>query len=163
MTFTYNDKLNIISEFFGVSYSCAKYMYHRRRKGHPYKKPKDAGYLKWDVQIQNGLVSGDLLNIDYKNLHFNNDIDELKHEFDIDVNLLPNEKIQKNKIMQTDNKKIKINDNEISDHTDDTDKEWNVITTKKTLHDKKKILRQMGFYISSYNLRNSKTNEIKSE
>jgi len=163
MSFTYNDKLNIISEFFGVSYPCAKYMYHRRRKGYPYKKPEDDGYLKWDVQIQNGLVSGDLFNIEYKNLHFDNDINELHKEYGVDINLLPNEKIQKNKILQTDNKKSKISNGEISEHADDTDGEWNVITTKKTLHDKKKILRQMGFYISSYNLRNSKTNEIKNE
>ena len=158
MIFTYNDKLNIISEFFGVSYPCAKYMYHRRRKGHPYKKNEDDGYLKWDIQIQNALVSGDSYNIDYKNLNFNNDINEMYKMYEIDIDKESKFIVKQNKIMQTDKKKSKIRDSDISDHTDDNDGEWNVITTKKTLHDKKKLLKNMGFYISSSNLRN-KSNE----
>ena len=143
MKFTYNDKLNTISDFFGVSIACSKYMYHRRRKGHPYKKKEDGDYLEWSIQLQNGLIAGDLSGIDYKNLKFNKDIDELKNKYNIDISKLSKEKIEKNKIMQNTTK-MKRND-EISDHIEDN--EWSIITPKKSLNDKKKILKQIGFYI----------------
>lgn len=152
MKFTYNDRINIISEFFGVSYNCSKYMYHRCRKGDIHKKKENEEFLDWSIQLQNGLVSGDLLNIDYKNLSFKNDIIDLKEIYSIDITKMPNDKIIQNKIMQTEFKKNKIKDSEILDHDDEN--EWRIITSKKTLHDKKKILKQMGFYISSYNIKN---------
>ena len=172
MNFTYNEKLNIIGEFFGISHDCARYIYHRRRKGYPYKKKEDDGYLEWSIQVQNGFVLGDVKNIDYKNIHFNSDIDELKDKYSIDISKMSSEKVLQNKIKQKDANKIKIRTTDISDdsvnldknvdneNTNDDGGEWCVVTAKKTLHDKKSILKKMGFIISLHQL---ETDKLRSE
>jgi hypothetical protein len=169
MNFTYNEKINIIGEFFGISPECSRYIYHRRRKGYPYKKKEDDDYLEWNIQIQNGFVLGDLSNIDYTNIHFIGDIISLKEKYNIDITSMPCEKVLQNKIKQKDDKKIKIRATDISHDSvklgkpdganidDDEDgNEWCLVTTKKTLHVKKNILKKMGFIVSLQQIENNK-------
>jgi hypothetical protein len=169
MNFTYNEKINIIGEFFGISPDCSRYIYHRRRKGYPYKKKEDDDYLEWNIQIQNGIVLGDLSNIDYTDMHFIEDINILKEKYNIDIKSMPCKKVLQNKIKQKDDKKIKIRATDISHDSvnlgksddanigdDDDGNEWCLVTTKKTLYVKKNILKKMGFIISLHQIENNK-------
>ena len=134
---SYNDKLDMISQFFGVSFNCAKYMFHRRKKGVPFNKKDNTNYLHWNIIIQNLIVFSDLKNIDFKNIKFNIDIEQLKKYIDIDN--ISVKKIIRNKLSQGDltNTKYKFHHRKnnilkISDdnQTDDNEGEWCVVTKK---------------------------------
>jgi hypothetical protein len=126
----YKNKISAISSFFNVSNTAAKYMYHRRRKGFPYKKNDNLNFLPWTMQLQNALVKADTVTKwDWSNLSFHSDCETLKDHC-IDINLQPIT-LYKNKFNPFINQS----------HTD----EWTLVTSSKKKISHKLLLRQMGF------------------
>jgi hypothetical protein len=132
--YNYNDKIRTIESYFGISNNASKYMFHRRRRGIPWKTDDDASYLKWTIQLQNALIKADnILEFDWVNLRFNTDIQTLL-ENGIVVNNQSCE-VQANK--QTP---CSYNSN-----GDDDGGGWTVVTKNKTRLIQKHLLKQMGF------------------
>lgn len=68
---TYEDKIKIIQDYFGVSEICAIYLYHRRRRGVPWHKFSDPKYLEWSIQLQNAIIYLDTIaGFDWHSLEF---------------------------------------------------------------------------------------------
>lgn len=68
---SYEDKLKIIQDYFGVSKMCAIYLYHRRRRGLPWHNHTDPKYLEWTIQLQNALIHLDSIpTVDWRSLEF---------------------------------------------------------------------------------------------
>ena len=85
--FSYQDKINSISSYFGVTNEAAKYMYHRRRYGFPFKNENDTNFIKWDNKVLNALIKADKLEgFNWDLLLFDDDM-QLLLEKNIDVNL----------------------------------------------------------------------------
>lgn len=153
----YNDKIKAISSYFNVSENAAKYMFHRRRRGYPWKKEGDSNYLKWSIPIQNAFVKADnlgLLNWGY--LKFSDDLNVLL-ENGIDIEEQSNTIYINKNTNETDNKYIK---------EEDKDGGWTVVTNKKSEFIKKHLLRSMGFLPQNkiprlYKNSNNKTNDKK--
>lgn len=82
---TYEDKINIIQEYFGVSKMCAIYLYHRRRRGIPWCNINSSKYLEWSIQLQNALIHLDQVpDMDWRSLEFGYEsIQFIKHNIDI--------------------------------------------------------------------------------
>lgn len=56
---SYDTRILIIQDYFGVSRDAAVYMYHRRRRAAPFKDESDRNYLGWSLTLQNALVMAD--------------------------------------------------------------------------------------------------------
>lgn len=68
---SYDDKIKLISEYFGVSETCAKYLFHRRYRGYPFHKKNDSKYLAWSITLQNAIIILDtLVGFDWNTLEF---------------------------------------------------------------------------------------------
>jgi hypothetical protein len=68
---TYEEKIKIIQEYFGVSEICAIYLYHRRKRGAPWHKPSNQKYLEWSIQLQNAIIYLDtIVGFDWHSLEF---------------------------------------------------------------------------------------------
>jgi hypothetical protein len=82
---TYEEKIKIIQEYFGVSEICAIYLYHRRRRGVPWHKPNDKKYLEWSIQLQNAIIYLDtIVGFDWHSLEFGfEEIQFTKHGIDL--------------------------------------------------------------------------------
>jgi hypothetical protein len=131
----YNDKLKAISSYFGVSEGAAKYIFHRRRKGFPWKKDADTNYFEWSIQLQNAFIKADNITLfDWRNLNFNNDI-QILAENNIIVNEQPN-------TIQFNKRKI---DKDLNEEDDDAGGGWTIVTKNKTLLIQKHLLKDMGF------------------
>jgi hypothetical protein len=116
--------------YFNVSKDAAKYMFHRRRMGYPWKKNTDDNYLKWSIPIQNAFVKSDNLDvIDWKSVIFTNDI-KILEENNINIEET-NHEIHVNE----NNKNIKYMDRE----------GWTVVTSKRNNVIQKHLLQTMGF------------------
>jgi hypothetical protein len=125
----YNDKIKTIMGYFGVSKQAAKYIFHRRRRGFPWKKSGDVNYLQWSIQIQNALVlAGSLKEFKWDVLKFNDEIQTLL-DHDIIIADQP-ESIQINK---TDSFK-----------DESFDDGWTVVKKRKPLLVQKHILKDIG-------------------
>lgn len=57
----YKTKIQAICEYFNVSSDAAKYIYHRRRRGKPFKTETDPNYLEWSNQLHNACICADKL------------------------------------------------------------------------------------------------------
>lgn len=136
--FIYSEKIGAISSYFNVSREAAKYIYHRRRKGFPYKKVDDPNFIKWDMRIQNALIKADTLDVwNWKELSFYDDVYDLQNH-GIDV-LKQSYDVYKNP------KSHKVSHREESLIDEETNGEWTIVTpSKKKMHDKF-ILKKMGF------------------
>jgi hypothetical protein len=141
--FSYKDKINAISSYFGVSEDASKYMYHRRRRGYPYKKDTDLAFLKWTTKLQNAFIKADqIATFDWNNLKFDEDLTMLC----IDVETQAN-KVQVNKISQTvqpTTRQSNVDEKSVNDESDDGGG-WTVVTTNKGQLVKRHMLRKMGF------------------
>lgn len=129
----YKKQLYAISSFFNVSNSAAKYMYHRRRKGLPYKKNDDFNFLPWTIQLQNALVKADTVpEWDWENLTFYSDCETLKyHCIDIDSQPIT---LYKNKPNTFNKPQLDADD-------------WTLVSSSKKKISHKFLLRQMGFLL----------------
>ncbi len=85
----YENKIKMIEQYFGVSHICAMYIFHRRRKGFPWKTKSDPKYLDWNMQLQNAIIYLDtIVGFDWENLEFGfEEIQFIKNN--IDVNSMP--------------------------------------------------------------------------
>lgn len=82
---SYEEKIKLIQEYFGVSELCAIYLYHRRRRGIPWHKPSDAKYLEWSIQLQNAIIYLDTITgFDWRGLEFGyEEIQFIKNNIDL--------------------------------------------------------------------------------
>lgn len=127
----YNDKIKAISSYFGVSEGASKYIFHRRRRGFPWKKDTDTNYLEWSIQLQNAFINADNITaFDWSNLNFKNDI-QILAENNIIVNDQP-------KTIQFNKRKTDKDLNE-----EDDGGGWTVVTKNKTLLIQKHLLKDM--------------------
>lgn len=123
----FKDKINAISSYFNVSVPSAKYIYHRRKKGQPFKNESDVGYMQWDMKIQNSLIKADLIKeFDWKNLKFINDVTTLNN-FGIDV--------------ESQDDKLYTNKKE-NDFNESNELGWTVVTRRRS-NKNKKILTKL--------------------
>ena len=68
---SYGERIDAIEQFFGVSNICAIYLYHRRRRGVPWKTQGDPKYLEWNMQMQNSIIFLDtIIGFDWLSLEF---------------------------------------------------------------------------------------------
>lgn len=128
--YTYNEKINTISDYFGVSKSASKYMFNRRRKGFLNEKTNT---LTWSVQLQNAFIKADNIeNFKWKALNFYDDI-KILNEYNINIYDQPETPIRNiNKI----NKNLKT----------DNDGEWTVVISNRKKINKKLLLTKIGFF-----------------
>jgi hypothetical protein len=150
--FRYNDKLNAISTYFGISKAAGKYVYHRRRRGYPYKKDTDVSFLKWSTKLLNALIKADRLALfDWDTLEFTNDIN-LMLARGIDVDKQSNRFCVNKAKHTTNHRQFNIDTTNVSTYDGDGDGGgWSVVTTSRKQMFNKHILRKMGF-IKSRNL-----------
>ena len=136
--YTYNEKINAISDYFGVSKGASKYMFNRRRRVFSHKKSDEKSdkktTLTWSMQLQNAFIKADSIeNFKWNTLNFDNDIKVLK-EYNIyvcDQSKTPIRNL--NKI----NKKLKT----------DNDGEWTVVISNRKKINKKLLLKNIGFLL----------------
>jgi hypothetical protein len=64
-------------------------MYHRRRRGEPFKNPESKNYIKWSVKLQNALIKADSVpEFKWSNLAFNAEKETLaKYKINVDDQL----------------------------------------------------------------------------
>ena len=158
--YSYSDKINAICSYFGVSETAAKYMFHRRRRGYPFKKESDQSFRPWTIQLQNALISADKDSvIEWEKLKFDNDVKTLFIN-GIDVDIQPTV-IRINKVSQTTKQSSRLKNNDgkfINEDTDDGG-EWTVVSTNKGQLAKKHMLRTMGFLPMSNVIYKKSTNK----
>ena len=151
--YNYKDKIDAIKTYFGISNEAAKYMYHRRRHGAPFKKEDDKSFLKWNIQLQNALVRADkITNFNWGKLVFNSDLEQLL-TYNIDVNCQPHT-IIKNSISSNRPKlsdKESLDNNNLDESSSSDDGEWTVVSTNKGKLARKHLIRHMGFITKQKN------------
>ena len=142
--FNYKDNIQTISSYFGISEAAAKYIFHRRRRGFPYKKEGSSNYLEWSMQLQNALIKADQIAVfDWNALKFDDELKTLMQN-GIYVDSQP-KTAQVNKIKQTQNLRLlqKCNNGREIQEDDNTDG-WTVVTSNKTQLVKRHVLRKLG-------------------
>ena len=81
----YDERIIALTKFFGISHACAGFLYHRRRRGKPFKDAADPKYLGWSFRLQNALVKADAcIGWDWSRVHFGTEDAELA-KYDIHV------------------------------------------------------------------------------
>ena len=132
--YTYNEKINAISDYFGVSKAASKYMFNRRRRVFSHKKSDKKPVLTWSMQLQNAFIKADAIeNFKWNTLNFDDDIKILK-EYNINICDQSKTPIRNlNKI----NKKLKT----------DNDGEWTVVISNRKKINKKLLLKNIGFLL----------------
>ena len=143
----YKNKINMLILHFGISESAAKYIFHRRRRGYPFKKEGEENYLQWSMQLQNAFIEADKCSdIKWSKLKFKDDLQVLTDK-NIDIKK-QSKAVVFSKVKQvTDTnltRKGKPSNYDKDLTTSDTD-EWTVITNNKSGTDDKQLLRKMGF------------------
>lgn len=119
----YNKKIKSIMNYFSISEPCAKYIFHRRKRGSPWKKEYELNYLKWDIKLQNALIKADNTNLDWSSLEFNKEKDIL---FTYGI-ILDDQPIVP-----------------ITNETNDINDEWTIVNNRKNKSIQKKIIRTLG-------------------
>lgn len=147
----YKNKINLLVLYFGISESAAKYMFHRRRRGHPFKKEEDNTFLRWTVQLQNALIEADKQDcIKWGKLKF---ADELQVLADNKIDVVAQSRsVAFSKPKQFTNANLtrkgrpaSVNKIYNKDLDTNDDNDWTVVTNSRNKTDDKQILRRMGF------------------
>ena len=142
--YNYNEKIKVISESFGISKMAAKYIYHRRRRGYPYKKVGNHNFIQWSTKLQNALIKADgIVDWDWDNLLFSEDVKKLM-EHGINVDEESNKIVIKN--AQASGNSHKQNSPDI----ESTDDGWTVVTNNMSKLSQKYILRKIGLLPRPY-------------
>jgi hypothetical protein len=136
----YYSKIGIISTYFGVSDSAAKYIYHLRRKGSPFKKPDKQDYLNWTIPLQNALVLADTHeSFNWNTLQFGDELNALtRHGIDVndrDQRIFRNDVDQGNAVRITTRTNVNIENDGGG---------WTVVGSKYQSITEKYILRNCG-------------------
>lgn len=78
----YAKAINDIQEYYGVSKSCALYLYHRAHRS----LRKDASYMPWNIKLQNALIMADkCIGINWDKISFGHEENNLHtHGINID-------------------------------------------------------------------------------
>jgi hypothetical protein len=125
---SYEERLIIIMDFFGISRKASKFIYHRKRRGYPFKKRDDFKFLEWDLRLQNALVKADEC-IDW-------DWNELKFGYEEHV-------LSQNDILLEDQSDTDIFKHEKKKMLDDG---WTLVKDSKRLKQRQiKVLQTLGF------------------
>ena len=83
----YNDNLDLIKEYYGVSNECAEYLFYRSYRS----KCKGLKFLKWNIKLQNAIVKADkCIGINWNNLIFGQEENDLC-VYGIDVSKIDND------------------------------------------------------------------------
>lgn len=124
----YEERISAIEKFFGISTPAATFIYHRKRRGHPFKTPTDDKYIEWNIKIQNALVKADeCIGWDWDEVHFGKELHALA-QHDIHVDKQSSTEVYKH------------------DKKEDSEDGWTVAkNTKKEKYQYKKTLQFMGF------------------
>lgn len=90
MTETYIN-VEVIKNYFAISYGAAAYIYVRRRSGEPWIKPNEPEYLEWSLGLLNALIKLDKSKqYDWNNMHFGDEERILKmHDISLDNKVTP--------------------------------------------------------------------------
>lgn len=82
----YDEMISVIMKYFNVSQSAAIFIYHRKRRGFPFKKKGDPKFLEWTLRLQNALVKADeCIGWDWEELRFGDEEKTLaQHEIFLD-------------------------------------------------------------------------------
>jgi hypothetical protein len=167
---SYNNKINAISSYFGVSFNAAKYMYNRRQRGFPYKHETDMLFLEWSIQLQNALVKADKISgFNWDELNFDNDINILnannikvkdqhlkihinkinKSAYNFNEKNMNGESNEKNMNGESNEKNMNGTSNEKNMNGTSNEKNmnegWTVVTNNKDQMIRRQILKQIGF------------------
>jgi hypothetical protein len=139
---SYYSKIGTISTYFGVSDSAAKYIYHLRRKGYPYRSHDQQDYLPWTMPLQNALVIADTYkSFNWNNLQFGNELNTLmKHGIEVNEREL---RIHRNVIAQDNALKI-TSKTDVNVDYEDEEGGWTVVASKYQVIAEKHILRNCG-------------------
>lgn len=155
---SYQEKIQTISQYFNISDDAAKYIYHRRRRGDPWKHKKSIRYLEWSIQLQNGLVKADtMMNFDWTALSFGNEVDMLS-SFGVDISTESNNPYRNESMVvkiktshvadksqkKRDNQNYDTNESNDIKKVNESDDDWTVVKNKKTTDKENKLLKQMG-------------------
>jgi len=98
----YEERLCIVMSFFGISKPAASFLYHRKRRGYPFKKKDDPKFLEWSLQLQNALVKADeCIGWDWEELRFGNE-DKMLAQHDIFIDKQSDKDIFKNETPEND-------------------------------------------------------------
>ena len=130
----YKTKIHAICSYFDISQHAAKYIYHRRRRGEPFKNPESVGYIEWTVELQNALVKADeLLDFKWRDLVFG-DEEKLLSEHKIAIEEQSDAVYKKNEEMA-----------HVDDSVDVDDDDWAVVINKPSETDiyVKHVIRQL--------------------
>jgi len=133
-------KIYVIMNYFGISNNAAKYMYYRRKRGNPWRRPDNSKFLDWNVKIQNALINADIKKkFNWDTLQFGNEEYQLS-KYNIDINIQPNLPLT------------------LSDfHNQEDDDGWKTVSYKKKKqtniknYSNEKILQNIGFITKSSN------------
>ncbi len=103
----------LISEYYGVSETCASYMYHRAYRS----RRRDEKKMYFNLKLQNALVKADkCLGIEWEKIYFDTEVEQLE-EFGITLDDQPDTVFSWNE--ESDSKKTESND------------EWITVVSKK--------------------------------
>lgn len=130
----YDERIATIMDFFGISKEAAVYIYHRKRRGYPFKKRGSPKFLEWTLKLQNALVKADeCLGWDWDEVQFGSEEKALaQHDIYVD--------------QQSDKEVFKHESNESEGN--DADGWTEVKNVKREKYRYNKTLRLMGFISS---------------
>lgn len=132
----YDDKINLISSYFGISEICAKYLFHRRYRGFPFHKKNDPKFLAWSITLQNAIILLDtLVGFDWETLEFG--YEELVfNKYDINIENIEDDPIRLVEEVQ----------HNINSQVELSSSEWQEISNNHTVYE----LTKMGLLPKSY-------------
>lgn len=74
----YENCIESIQNYFNISTIAAKYIYHRRKHGLPYRSFNDPKYLQWSNKLLNALLQADnIINLNWEDIIFGRESENL--------------------------------------------------------------------------------------
>lgn len=74
----YENCIESIQNYFNISTIAAKYIYHRRKHGLPYRNIMDPKYLQWSNKLLNALLQADnIINLNWEDIIFGKEYENL--------------------------------------------------------------------------------------
>lgn len=140
-TLNNQQKVKIISEYFGVKEETALYILHRRKRGFKrVLKQNEDMYLPWTIELQNAIIlSDDYVGIDWNSVQFGKE-EEVLNKHEIYLKDMPKKRIRDTK---------PINEIKCNLHEPKKNDGWTEVISKKKKRDDKKnvilFLKSMHF------------------